>query len=128
MRENAVQEAVQTNFVTVEHVGGKINLSNIFMKEDRDKHHYLTVRDHLICPPTSLERGVATTCRIWKLLGGKNLCTFMDAVQPSPQDVAPVVTPRNQESPQFSKLPLFFKGGVDVPLSVWASVWPDEEL
>eukprot|EP00957_Ditylum_brightwellii_P086637 6592136-Ditylum_brightwellii.AAC.1 len=128
MRENAVQEVVQTNFATVEHVGGKINLSDIFTKEDRDKQHYLTACYHLVCPHLSLERGVTTAHQVWMWLGGKTLCTFTDAVQPSPQIVALVMTPGNQESPKFRKLPLFFKGGVDALPSILLSVRPDEEI
>ena len=48
MRKNAVREAVQTNFVRVKHVSGKVNLSDIIAKEDKDKAHYITLRYRLI--------------------------------------------------------------------------------
>ena len=45
MRDNPVREAVQNNFVRVKHVSGKVNLSDILTKEDKDKAHYITLRD-----------------------------------------------------------------------------------
>ena len=48
MRKNAVREAVQTNFASVKHVSGKVNLSDIIAKEDKDKAHYITLQDRLI--------------------------------------------------------------------------------
>ena len=39
MRKNAICEAVQTNFARVKHVSGKVNLSDILTKEDKDKAH-----------------------------------------------------------------------------------------
>eukprot|EP00957_Ditylum_brightwellii_P118859 9065510-Ditylum_brightwellii.AAC.1 len=51
MCNNAVREAMQSNFVEVCHVGGEINLANILTKEDKDSHHFLTVCDNLLSPP-----------------------------------------------------------------------------
>ena len=48
MRENAVREAVQTNFARVNHVSGKLNLSDKLTREDKDKAHYITLRDRLM--------------------------------------------------------------------------------
>ena len=39
MRDNAINEAVQTNFARVKSVSGKVNLSNIITKKDKDKVH-----------------------------------------------------------------------------------------
>eukprot|EP00957_Ditylum_brightwellii_P133265 10161963-Ditylum_brightwellii.AAC.1 len=43
MQENAIKEAVQTGFASIEHVNEKINLSNIFTEEDKDRAHFLTL-------------------------------------------------------------------------------------
>ena len=48
MRENAVREAVQTNYMRIKHVSGKVNLSDILTKEDKYKAHYITLRDRLM--------------------------------------------------------------------------------
>ena len=48
MHENAVREAVQTNFARVKHVSGKLNLSDILTKEDKYKSKYITLRDSLM--------------------------------------------------------------------------------
>jgi Reverse transcriptase (RNA-dependent DNA polymerase). len=51
MRENAVREQVQRNFITVEHIGGKHNLADPFTKEEKDNEHFITCRDLLLTPP-----------------------------------------------------------------------------
>eukprot|EP00957_Ditylum_brightwellii_P118662 9051335-Ditylum_brightwellii.AAC.1 len=48
MRKNAVQEAAQTGFATIKHVGGKIEPFDIFAKEDKDTAHYLTLSNTLM--------------------------------------------------------------------------------
>ena len=48
MRKNAVREAVQTNFVRVKYVSGKVNLSDMLTKEDKDKVHYIIPQDRLM--------------------------------------------------------------------------------
>ena len=52
IRKNTVREAVQTNFVRVKHDSGKVNLSDIFTKEDKDKAHYINLRDRIISKVT----------------------------------------------------------------------------
>ena len=54
MRKNAVRDTVQTNFARVKHVSGKVNLSNIITKEDKDKSRYITLRDHLMSKIASM--------------------------------------------------------------------------
>ena len=57
IRENAVRESVLSKFITVKHIAGKLNLADLFTKEDRDCTHFMTIRDllvqdvptHLIC-------------------------------------------------------------------------------
>eukprot|EP00957_Ditylum_brightwellii_P089164 6790438-Ditylum_brightwellii.AAC.1 len=56
MRENAIRECVQQGFVTIKHVNGKINLADIFTKEDKDVAHFLILRDHLMLLPPSAEK------------------------------------------------------------------------
>ena len=48
MRENCVRENIQTKFITVDHVGGKINLSDMFTKEEQHQQHFLTTRDKIM--------------------------------------------------------------------------------
>ena len=48
MPNNAVRKAVQTNFVHVKHVSGKVNMSDIITKEDEYKAHYITLRYHIM--------------------------------------------------------------------------------
>jgi hypothetical protein len=48
IRENAVRESVQSNFITVQHIERKINLSDHFTKEDKDADHFITLRDLLL--------------------------------------------------------------------------------
>jgi hypothetical protein len=48
MRENAVREQVQQGLITVEHIGGKQNLSDAFTKEEKDPEHFITCRNLLL--------------------------------------------------------------------------------
>ena len=49
MRENAVREAVAANdFVTVKHIEGKVNISDIFTKEEKNTDHFITTRDFIL--------------------------------------------------------------------------------
>jgi hypothetical protein len=50
MRENRVQENIQSNFVNICHVNGKTNLADIFTKEMRDTAHFVELWD-LMLPP-----------------------------------------------------------------------------
>ena len=55
IRENAVRENIQAGTVSVKHIAGKIDPSDIFMKEDRDVVHYLLCRNSLCStPPDSI--------------------------------------------------------------------------
>jgi hypothetical protein len=45
MRENAIQEGVQDDFITVLHIEGKVNLADMFTKEDKDTEHFIQIRD-----------------------------------------------------------------------------------
>jgi hypothetical protein len=57
MRENAVREQVQLGLITVEHIGGKQNLSDAFTKEEKDTEHFITCRDMLVTatPKTKIQ-------------------------------------------------------------------------
>eukprot|EP00957_Ditylum_brightwellii_P115070 8776412-Ditylum_brightwellii.AAC.1 len=50
MQENVICEVMQMGFASIEHVNGKINLSDIFTKEDKDTAHFLTLQDILMSP------------------------------------------------------------------------------
>jgi len=49
MKENHVRENIANNFVTIQHIDGKINLANIFTKEMKDVGHFVELRDLIMC-------------------------------------------------------------------------------
>jgi hypothetical protein len=53
MRKNMVREQVENHFVSVTHIGGKMNLADLFTKEMRDTTHFVELRD-LIMRPRSI--------------------------------------------------------------------------
>eukprot|EP00957_Ditylum_brightwellii_P083953 6381406-Ditylum_brightwellii.AAC.1 len=64
MCKNAIQESVQKNFATIQHIGGKINPSDIFTKEDHNVQHFFTIREHLMSRPLSQETVTAQKSRV----------------------------------------------------------------
>ena len=53
IRENGVREMVQAGILGIEHIKGKLNLTNLFTKEDRDVEHFLSIRDVLLQPKST---------------------------------------------------------------------------
>ena len=51
IRENAVRESQHNKLIKVKHIEGKINPSDLFTKEDKDKYHFISIRDLLVTPP-----------------------------------------------------------------------------
>jgi hypothetical protein len=51
IRENAVREQVQKEFIEVQHIAGRLNNSDIFTKEDKDVPHFQKCRNTLVVPP-----------------------------------------------------------------------------
>jgi hypothetical protein len=51
IRENAVRESCVNGFIEVKHIPGKLNLSDMFTKEDKDVPHFLMIRDHILVDP-----------------------------------------------------------------------------
>ncbi len=49
MKENHVRENIAKNFVTIQHIDGKINLADIFTKEMKDVGHFVELRDLIMC-------------------------------------------------------------------------------
>jgi hypothetical protein len=45
MRENLVRENVENQFVSIQHIGGKLNLADLFTKEMKDTSHFVQLRD-----------------------------------------------------------------------------------
>jgi len=45
MRENHVRENVENKFVFIQHIGGKLNLADLFTKEMKDTGHFVELRD-----------------------------------------------------------------------------------
>jgi len=50
MRENRVRENIESKFIAVQHINGKINLADIFTKEMKDTTHVVELRDLFMCP------------------------------------------------------------------------------
>jgi hypothetical protein len=50
MRENRIRENIASNFVSIQHIDGKINLADIFTKEMKDTSHFGELRDLFMCP------------------------------------------------------------------------------
>jgi hypothetical protein len=50
MQENLVRENVRNNFVSIQHVGGKQNLADLFTKEMKDTGHFVELRDLMLRP------------------------------------------------------------------------------
>jgi hypothetical protein len=49
MRENAVHESIEKDFITVRrHVYGKCNLADLFTKEDKDVEHFIQLRNYIL--------------------------------------------------------------------------------
>jgi len=48
MRENHVHENVENHFVSIEHIGGKQNLADLFTKEMKDTVHFVELHDILM--------------------------------------------------------------------------------
>jgi hypothetical protein len=53
MKENRVRENIATQFVSIQHIEGKLNIADIFTKEMKGVCHFVTLRD-LFMRPRSL--------------------------------------------------------------------------
>ena len=51
IRENAIRESVSDKTVTIAHIEGKLNLSDSFTKEHKDKQTFLQIRDQITSIP-----------------------------------------------------------------------------
>jgi hypothetical protein len=49
MRENHIRENIATKFICINHIGGKINLADVFTKEMKDTLHFVEIRDLFMC-------------------------------------------------------------------------------
>jgi hypothetical protein len=52
MRENMVREQVENNFVSIKHIGGKVNIADLYTKEMRDTTHFVQLRNLIMRPPS----------------------------------------------------------------------------
>jgi hypothetical protein len=50
MKENRVRENIQSQFIKICHVNGKINLADLFTKEMKDTGHFVELRDLMLRP------------------------------------------------------------------------------
>ena len=51
LRDNAVRENIQRKLIQIHHIPGANNVADIFTKEDRDKNHFVYLREKLLSPP-----------------------------------------------------------------------------
>ena len=63
IQENAVRESVQNGFTKVQHIAGKLNLSGLFTKEDKDTSHFLQIRNFIMCARQESQRSFANVVR-----------------------------------------------------------------
>jgi hypothetical protein len=49
MHKNRIRENIATNFVSIQHIDGKINLADIFTKEMKDTSHFVELHDLIMC-------------------------------------------------------------------------------
>jgi hypothetical protein len=49
MKENHVRENIASDFISIQHVEGKINLADIFTKEMKDVGHFVELRGIIMC-------------------------------------------------------------------------------
>jgi hypothetical protein len=50
MRENYFRENVERQFVTIQHIGGKVNIADLFTREMKDTSHFVKLRDLIMWP------------------------------------------------------------------------------
>ena len=51
IRENAIRESVDNEFVKILHIAGKTNLADMFTKEMKDSSHFLSLRNIIVTQP-----------------------------------------------------------------------------
>ena len=62
IRENAVREAIQSGFITLQHVAGKLNVADLFTKEMKDVEHFHIISSILLQDaPSTIMSQVRTT-------------------------------------------------------------------
>lgn len=49
MRENRIRENITSDFVSICHIEGKVNLADIFTKEMKDTSHFVELRNMFMC-------------------------------------------------------------------------------
>jgi len=50
MKENRIRENIANQFISIQHIEGKLNLADIFTKEMKDTNHFVKLRDCFMCP------------------------------------------------------------------------------
>ena len=51
LRNNAVQENIKKKIINIHRIPGVHNIADIFTKEDRDKNHFVSLREKILYPP-----------------------------------------------------------------------------
>ncbi len=70
IRENAVREGVQAGQIQVKHIEGKLNISDLFTKEDKDVQHYQLIVSHIMEPIQSILNNSSSTSQAVGTEGG----------------------------------------------------------
>ena len=65
LRENLVRENVENKNITVSHIPGKYNLSDIFTKEFRDSTQFLKLRNLFMITSTDFNAGYTPSSHTW---------------------------------------------------------------
>ena len=76
IRENAVREQVQKNFIQVKHIGGLHNSSDILTKEDTNISHYLLCKCSIMRSPPNTSDENSSKAR-------RGVLTVRPSVRPS---------------------------------------------
>jgi hypothetical protein len=50
IKENGIWENLASNFISVHHINGNLNIANIFTKELKDTTHFVALRNLFMCP------------------------------------------------------------------------------
>jgi hypothetical protein len=56
IQENSVREAYHDKFIDIHHIPGKLNLSDMFTKEEKNVQHFLTIRDIVLSDRNELTK------------------------------------------------------------------------
>jgi len=68
MKENRIRENILSNFVSIAHIDGMINLADIFTKEMKDVAYFVELRDLFMKPRPAIQRCLSVDSLVLLLL------------------------------------------------------------